>query len=133
MKDIIKKNVMWYILTIVILGIGFWGGNSLSNDFIGRFGSVYLSVIKRNVIEYDKVSNDFIAKFSEYSKTTDKNFEHKSVCETYDLMVSEGLMQKSENEFVNKKMCHSFSKDTPRTIIKDEKGGYKITPNFSVD
>ena len=76
MKDVIKKNVIWYILTIVILGVGFLGVNSLSNDFIGRFGSVYLSAIKRNVIEYDKVSNDFIAKFSEYSKTTDKNFEH---------------------------------------------------------
>lgn len=133
MKDTIKKNVMWYILTIVILGVGFWGGNSLSNDFTGRFGSAYLSVIKKNAIEYDKVSNDFMVKFSEYTKTTDKNFEHKSVCETYDLLVSEGLTQKSENEFVNKKMCYSFSKDTPRTIVKNEKAEYKIIPDFSVD
>ena len=132
-KVTIKKIIVWGVLNIILIGAGIWGFNHMNNDFAGRFGSVYLSDIKKNVVEYDKVSNNFMEKFSAYVKTTDKNFEYRSVCDTYELLVSEGLMQKSENEFVNKKMCYSYSKDTPRTIVKDEKGEYKITPEFTKD
>ena len=118
------------IVAFVCLVLG--GSLYAYNVFIDDYGSVNPFKMGDNSKEYHEVSSTFMEKLPEYSEETSTDFDNKSVCETYDLLVLGGVMEKSETEFVNRKMCYSSKKDTYRIINKTE-SGYQVTPDFDID